>query len=127
MTGLSADAELGPIRPEPRPTCRLDYRPRPAFPILNSPCPNAGSVPRVHSPEVPGQVRVFTPGEVAENNQSKYLGVLVASKYARELNLLPREAVVVADQKKLSTRALEAITSGQVEYRLVERRKPDSV
>ena len=77
-------------------------------------------------PEVPSEVRVFTPGEVAENNQSKYLGVLVASKYARELNLLPREAVVVADQKKLSTRALEAITSGQVEYRLVQRRKPDT-
>ena len=72
-----------------------------------------------------GEVRVFTPGEVAENNQSKYLGVLVAAKYARELNLLPREAVIVADQKKLSTRALEAITSGQVEYRLVKRRKPD--
>ena len=71
-------------------------------------------------------MRVFTPGEIAENNQSKYLGVLVAAKYARELNILPRDALPLADQKKLSTRALEAITSGQVEYRLVRRRRPDA-
>ena len=68
-------------------------------------------------------MRVFTPGEVAENNQSKYLGVLVAAKYARELNVLHPEAFSLGDHKKLSTRALEAITSGQVEYRLVSRRR----
>ena len=68
-------------------------------------------------------MRVFTPVDVAEVNQSKYLGVLVAAKYARELNLLPREVLPLGDQKKLTTRALEAITSGQVEYRLVKRRK----
>ncbi len=70
-------------------------------------------------------MRVFTPDEIAENNQSKYLGVLVAAKYARELNLLPREALP-GYEKKLSTRALEAITSGQVEYRLVRRRRPEA-
>ena len=68
-------------------------------------------------------MRVFTPGEVAENNQSKYLGVLVAAKYARELNVLPSETLPLGDQKKLSTRALEAITSGQLEYSLVRRRR----
>jgi len=71
-------------------------------------------------------MRVFTPGEVAEHNQSKYQGVLVAAKYARELNILPREVQPLGDQKKLSTRALEAITSGQVDYRLVKRRRPES-
>lgn len=71
-------------------------------------------------------MRVFTPDEIAENNQSKYLGVLVAAKYARELNLLPTEALTMEHEKKLSTRALEAITSGQVEYRLVRRRRPEA-
>ena len=71
-------------------------------------------------------MRVFTPDEIAENNQSKYLGVLVAAKYARELNLLPKEALTLEHEKKLSTRALKAITSGQVEYRLVRRRRPEA-
>ena len=70
-------------------------------------------------------MRVFTPDEIAESNQSKYLGVLVAARYARELNQLPREAHL-SDQKKLSTRALEAVTSGQIEYRLVKRRRPEA-
>ena len=70
-------------------------------------------------------MRVFTPGEIAEHNESKYQGVLVAAKYARELNVLPNETNL-ADQKKLSTRALEAITSGQVDYRLVRRRRPEA-
>ncbi len=70
-------------------------------------------------------MRVFTPGEIAKNNGSKYQGVLVAAKYARSLNMLNNETLPMGDQKKLSTRALEAITSGQVEYRLVRRRRPD--
>jgi DNA-directed RNA polymerase omega subunit len=70
-------------------------------------------------------MRVFTPGEIAEHNQSKYQGVLVAAKYARELNVVLRGEAQLEDQKKLSTRALEAITSGQVDYRLVKRRRPE--
>ncbi len=71
-------------------------------------------------------MRVFTPDEIEENNQSKYLGVLVAAKYARELNMLPQDAISFGNQKKISTRALEAITSGKVEYRLVKRRRTES-
>ena len=71
-------------------------------------------------------MRVFTPGEIAKNNDSKYQGVLVAAKYARALNMLNTETLPLGDQKKLSTRALEAITSGQVEYRLVRRRRPET-
>ena len=70
-------------------------------------------------------MRVFTPGEIAEHNQSKYQGVLAAAKYARALNVLPHDSQL-ADQKKLSTRALEAITSGQIDYRLVKRRRPEA-
>jgi DNA-directed RNA polymerase omega subunit len=69
-------------------------------------------------------MRVFTPDEVAKNTFSKYLGVLVAAKYARELNSLPTHLMsTTGEQKKLTTRALEALTSGQIEFRLVKRRK----
>ena len=35
-------------------------------------------------------MQVFTPTEVAERTANKYLGVLVAAKYARILNEFPR-------------------------------------
>ena len=68
-------------------------------------------------------MRVFTPDESARHTQSKYLGVLVAAKYARELNSLPRETLPLGEEKKLTTKALEALTSGQIEFRLVARRR----
>ncbi len=70
-------------------------------------------------------MRVFTPEEVAKVTQSKYLGVLVAARYARELNALPRETLPLGTEKKLTTRALEALTSGQIEFRLVKRRRAE--
>ncbi len=68
-------------------------------------------------------MRVFTPQEVGRYTDSKYLGVLVAAKYARELNALPRETLPIGQEKKLTTRSLEALTSGQIEFRLVGRRR----
>ncbi len=68
-------------------------------------------------------MRVFTPDDVAERTGSKYLGVLVAARYSRELNALPREAVPTAGEKKLTTRSLEALSSGDMDFRLVNRRK----
>ncbi len=70
-------------------------------------------------------MRVFTPDEVAAGNESKYLGVLVAAKYTRELNSLPTDAMPLGEEKKLTTRALEALVSGQIEFRLVKRRRHD--
>jgi len=49
----------------------------------------------------------------------------VAAKYSRELNTLPSEAMPLGEEKKLTTRALEALTSGQIEFRLVMRRKQE--
>ena len=72
-------------------------------------------------------MRVFTPIEVAKNTYSKYLGVLVAAKYARELNALPRETLPLGEEKKLTTRSLEALTSGQIEFRLVVRRRNEDM
>jgi DNA-directed RNA polymerase subunit K/omega len=68
-------------------------------------------------------MQVFTPMAVSRNTGSKYLGVLVAAKYARELNALPREAVPAGLEKKLTTRALEALVSGELEFRLIKRRR----
>ncbi|MFW6201895.1 MAG: DNA-directed RNA polymerase subunit omega [Gemmatimonadota bacterium] len=68
-------------------------------------------------------MQVFTPQETAANAGSKYLGVLVAAKYARELNALPREAVPAGLEKKLTTRALEALVDGRIEFRLISRRR----
>ncbi|HSY81666.1 MAG TPA: DNA-directed RNA polymerase subunit omega [Gemmatimonadaceae bacterium] len=69
-------------------------------------------------------MRVFTPGEVAQHATNKYLGVLVAAKYARGLNEFPRDRSSTRE-KKLTTRALEELATGTIEYRVVPRRRPD--
>jgi DNA-directed RNA polymerase omega subunit len=68
-------------------------------------------------------MRVFTPGELANQAGSKYLGVLVAARYARELNALPSDAVPTASETKLTTRSLETLCTGSVEFSLVKRRR----
>ena len=68
-------------------------------------------------------MRVFTPVEVANAAGSKYLGLLVAARYARELNALPREAVPAGLEKKLTTRSLEALTGNDIEFQLTKRRR----
>lgn len=68
-------------------------------------------------------MRVFTPDEITGDSGSKYLGLLVAAKYARELNALPRDAVPAGIEKKLTTRSLEALSSSSVDYTLTKRRR----
>lgn len=68
-------------------------------------------------------MKVITPMELAARARSKYMGVLVAARYARELNALPREAVPAGEAKKLTTRALEALADGHIEFRIVQRRR----
>lgn len=65
-------------------------------------------------------MQVFTPREVANHAANKYLGVLVAAKFARLLNEFP--GGTAAREKKLTTRALEDLTSGDIEYRVIPRR-----
>lgn len=66
-------------------------------------------------------MRVFTPDDVKERAANKYLGVLVAAKQARMLNEFPRERT--SREKKLTTRSLEELAEGQIEYRVVARRR----
>lgn len=68
-------------------------------------------------------MRVVTPDQTSKHTGSKYLGVLVAAKYARELNALPRETMPTGIGKKLTTRAVETLAAGGIEFRLIARRK----
>lgn len=67
-------------------------------------------------------MRVFTPNEIAKHAANKYLGVLVAAKYARVINeaTLGRASTRA---KKLTTQALEELSGGNIEYRVVPRRR----
>ncbi len=69
-------------------------------------------------------MQVFTPLEVAEQAGNKYLGVLVAAKFARFVNEFPRDRSI-DHEKKLTTRSLEELTAGGLKYRLVMRRRKE--
>ncbi len=66
-------------------------------------------------------MRVFTPDDVKDRAANKYLSVLVAAKQARMLNEFPRERT--SREKKLTTRSLEELSEGLIEYRVVARRR----
>ena len=66
-------------------------------------------------------MQVFTPNEVAKHAANKYLSVLIAAKFARVLNEVPRDRS--AHEKKLTTRALEELSKGEIEYRVMPRRR----
>jgi hypothetical protein len=78
-------------------------------------------------------MRVVTPGQAARHTGSKYLGVLVAAKLARNLNELRRGELMedptvsgASDEprEKLTTTAIESVAGGNVEFRLTRRRTP---
>ena len=67
-------------------------------------------------------MRITTPSEVARQAGNKYLGVLVAAKYARALNeaTLGRASTRA---KKLTTQALEDLSSARIQYKVIPRRR----
>ena len=67
-------------------------------------------------------MQIFTPLEVASQAGNKYLGVLVAAKFARFVNEFPRDRSV-DHEKKLTTRALEELAKGELTYRLLKRQR----
>jgi hypothetical protein len=69
-------------------------------------------------------MQIFTPTDVAHRAGNKYLGVLVAAKFARFINEFPRDRSL--EEKKLTTRSLENLTSGDLSYRLVRRRRQET-
>ncbi|HWK89664.1 MAG TPA: DNA-directed RNA polymerase subunit omega [Longimicrobium sp.] len=77
-------------------------------------------------------MRVVTPGQAARHTGSKYLGVLVAAKMARNLNELRRNELMEdptlagpgdEPREKLTTISLEEVRNGTVDFRLVPRRR----
>ena len=70
-------------------------------------------------------MRVYTPDEVAKHATNKYLGVLVAAKFARVLNEFPRDRSN-SREKKLTTKSLEELAKGEIEYRVIPRRRAGS-
>ena len=69
-------------------------------------------------------MRVYTPSEVAKHAGNKYLGVLVAAKFARVLNEFPRDRSS-SREKKLTTRSLEELSTGEIQYRVVPKRRTE--
>ena len=65
--------------------------------------------------------KVYSQEDLAVVASDKYLGVLVSAKYARELNALPLERSPYGAEK-LTTLALGALASGELDYRLVRKR-----
>ncbi|HKC48558.1 MAG TPA: hypothetical protein VKB63_13225 [Gemmatimonadales bacterium] len=67
-------------------------------------------------------MRIVTPIEVSNQTQNKYLGVLVAARFARFVNEFPRDRSVEFEQK-LTTSALHELVRGNLKYKLVRRRR----
>lgn len=69
-------------------------------------------------------MRIVTPQEVAAQTQNKYLGVLVAAKFARFVNDFPRDRSVEREEK-LTTSALQQLVLGNLQYKMVRRRRQE--
>ena len=59
-------------------------------------------------------MRITTPSEVAKQAGNKYLGVLVAAKFARYLNEFPKDQLAPQGEK-LTTKALAVAGRGRAE------------
>ncbi len=70
-------------------------------------------------------MKIYTPTEAARQAGNKYLGVLVAAKFARYINELPRERILLKEQK-LTTQALEALVVGDLQYKISRRRRSEA-
>jgi DNA-directed RNA polymerase subunit K/omega len=71
-------------------------------------------------------MKIYTPIEAAmAADGNKYLGVLVASRFARYLNEFPRDHLAEREEK-LTTTALEALAQRELSYKLVRRRRSEA-
>jgi DNA-directed RNA polymerase subunit K/omega len=70
-------------------------------------------------------MQIFTPIDLAKQAGNKYLGVLVAAKFARFVNDFPTDRSI-SQEKKLTTRSLEELVSSRLKYRLIRRRRQET-
>jgi DNA-directed RNA polymerase subunit K/omega len=68
-------------------------------------------------------MKVYTAGEIAAatTSENKYESIMVAAAYARKLNELPKEGGKEW-KRKYTTRALEDLVSGEIDYAVVDKR-----
>lgn len=74
-------------------------------------------------------MEIFTPAEAARSAGTKYRGILVAARFARMVNELPKEKQVLLEQehqyRKLTTLALRKLVNGQLNFREMRRRRSE--
>ena len=70
-------------------------------------------------------MRITTPSEVAQKAGNKYLGVLVAAKFARYMNDFPKDQLAESEAK-LTPRALDSLVEGDLNYKLLRRRRSEA-
>src|SRR3954469_2120449 len=70
-------------------------------------------------------MRIITPAEVAKQAGNKYLGVLVAAKFARFLNEFPKDHLA-RPTEKLTTKAMQELVDGDLNYKLLRRRRSEA-
>ncbi len=71
-------------------------------------------------------MRVFTPDETSKPG-SKYLGLLVAARYARELNALPRDTMPATRRRSSPRDRWKRWSTTSFEFNLVKRRRKGTV
>lgn len=70
-------------------------------------------------------MKIYTPNDAARQAGNKYLGVLVAAKFARHINELPKDRIITT-QTKMTTQALEKLCSGELQYKISRRRRSEA-
>jgi hypothetical protein len=74
-------------------------------------------------------MEIVTPAEAARTAGTKYRSILVAARFARMVNEMPRERQVQLEQahgyRKLTTLALRKLVGGELNFREMRRRRSE--
>lgn len=74
-------------------------------------------------------MEIFTPQEAAKHAGTKYRAILVAAKFARMLNEMPRDYQVRWDEedrmRKLTTLSMHKLVDGELGFRELRRRRSE--
>ena len=74
-------------------------------------------------------MEIFTPTEAARNAGTKYRAILVAAKFARILNEMPKDRQVQWEeedrQQKLTTLAMSKLVDGELGFKELRRRRSE--
>jgi DNA-directed RNA polymerase subunit K/omega len=75
-------------------------------------------------------MKIFTPQEAAKHAGTKYRAVLVAARFARMLNEMPKDVHVRWSEgnrrPKLTTLSLEKLVAGELDFRELRRRRSEA-